>query len=117
MTFETSLFPRAKSGEDSVNFVFDDEAPSQSCGGVTLKLFQRLRVQLSLGRSNVQHEKLELRLVEPVIPGFSVTEEEDKDKEEAMETDNNGKDETPSKRPAEKKAEEESGKKKRMKKK
>ena len=36
------------------------------------RLFQRLTVQLTLDQSNIQHEKLVLRLVEPKIPGFSV---------------------------------------------
>ena len=55
-----------------VVFSFDEEEPSQTCGGFKLRLFQRLRVQLSLDQSNVQHEKLVLKLVEPRIPGFSV---------------------------------------------
>ena len=28
---------------------------------------------MTLDSSNIQHEKLEIRLVDPVIPGFSVT--------------------------------------------
>lgn len=53
-------------------FVFDEDEPSQRCGPVKLTLFQKVKVQLSLDTSNVQHEKLELQLIEPFIPGFSV---------------------------------------------
>ena len=37
-----------------------------------MTLFMKLEVSLSLDSSNVQHEKLVLKLVEPKIPGFSV---------------------------------------------
>ena len=46
-------------------------------GDVTLTLFQKLKVQLSLDQSNVQHEKLELKLIQPHIPGFSVEKSTD----------------------------------------
>ncbi len=67
-----------------VTFAFDEEEPSQTCCGVKLRLFQEVRVQLSLDQTNVQHEKLVLRLVEPRIPGFSAepTREEEEEKEE-----------------------------------
>ena len=64
---EGTLYIKSDSG-----FVFDEDLPSQSKENVTLTLFQKLKVQLSLDSSNVQHEKLELKLVEPHIPGFSV---------------------------------------------
>ena len=44
----------------------------QTCGDVVLRLFMEVTVQLSLDSSNVQHEKLALRLVRPNIQGFSV---------------------------------------------
>merc|ERR1711879_453933 len=53
-------------------FVFDEEVPSQTCGDVVLRLFMEVTVQLSLDSSNVQHEKLALRLVRPNIEGLSV---------------------------------------------
>ena len=67
--------------------MYDEDAPSQTCAGVALTLFQRVCVQLSLDQSNVQHEKLILRLVEPKIEGFSVDAvvEEDEDEAKAME--------------------------------
>ena len=51
-----------------------------------LNLFQKVKVQLSLDSSNVQHEKLELKLVDPQIPGFSVSETSEEEAKE-METD------------------------------
>ena len=57
-------------------FVFNEDEPSQSKESVTLKLFQKIAIQLTLDQSNVQHEKLEVKLVEPYIKDFSVTEEQ-----------------------------------------
>ena len=45
---------------------------TQTCGDVVLRLFMEVTVQLSLDSSNVQHEKLALRLFRPNIQGFSV---------------------------------------------
>ena len=67
---EGTLYIRNDSG-----FVFDDEIPSQTHGNVTLTLFQKVMVQLTLDQSNVQHEKLEVKLMEPYIDGFSVEKE------------------------------------------
>ena len=53
-------------------FLFNEDVPSQSKGSVTLKLFQKVLVQLTLDQSNVQHEKLEVKLVKPYIVDFSV---------------------------------------------
>lgn len=48
---------------------------SQKCGEVVFHSFDPVIVQLSLDRSNVQHEKLTLKLVKPYIEGFSITEQ------------------------------------------
>ena len=37
-----------------------------------MTLFMKVKVQVYLDSSDIQHEKLALRLVEPNIPGFSV---------------------------------------------
>merc|ERR550519_814874 len=68
---EGTIYLRAKDSDDS-SWVFDEEEPSQTCAGVKISLFQPLTVQVSLDTRDVQHEKLALRLVSPVIPGFSV---------------------------------------------
>lgn len=81
---EGTLFLRSDS-EKSISFHFDEEEPSQSCGDVTIRLFQKLKVQMTLDSSNVQHEKLVLKLVDPHIPGFSVDAVPDEDEVEVKE--------------------------------
>ncbi|XP_043496983.1 exosome complex exonuclease RRP44 [Polistes fuscatus] len=58
--------------ESSVNFTYNREDHSQSYENITFRTFDPIVVQLSLDRSNVQHEKLIFKLVKPEIPGFSV---------------------------------------------
>jgi len=71
---EGTLFLRSNSKNDAANleWIFDEEEPSQTCGDVKVTLFMKLLVQVYLDTSDVQHEKLALRLVDPVIDGFSV---------------------------------------------
>merc|ERR1712136_260516 len=59
-------------GEETSRWSFDELEPSVSTGEFKLSLFQKLVVQLSLDTSDIQHEKLTLKLVTPVIPEFSV---------------------------------------------
>merc|ERR1719221_157802 len=68
---EGTLFLRA--GEGGKDWVYDEEEPSQTCDGVKVTLFMKVIVQVYLDSSDIQHEKLSLRLVSPNIPGFSVT--------------------------------------------
>ena len=70
---EGTLFLRSKDGS-GCEWSFDEEEPSQTCGEVKITLFMKLKVQVFLDSSDIQHEKLALRLVHPVIPGFSVSE-------------------------------------------
>ncbi|XP_014254617.1 exosome complex exonuclease RRP44 [Cimex lectularius] len=58
-------------------FVFNSEDHTQRAGDVVFHPFDRVIVQLSVDTSNVQHEKLQMILVEPHIPGFSITNTED----------------------------------------
>merc|ERR1719373_1270274 len=67
---EGTLFLRTK--ESDCEWSFDEEEPSQRCGEVKMTLFMKVKVQVYLDSSDIQHEKLALRLVEPNIPGFSV---------------------------------------------
>merc|ERR1712142_1249281 len=69
---EGTLFLRTK--ESDCEWSFDEEEPSQRCGEVKMTLFMKVKVQVYLDSSDIQHEKLALRLVEPHIPGFSVPE-------------------------------------------
>merc|ERR1712156_799868 len=59
---------------DEVKFEYDGSVPSQTVKSqnVTLTLFRLITVRLMLDDSNVQHEKLVPKLVEPKINGYSV---------------------------------------------
>lgn len=74
---EGTLYLSKKGEVSPVNFVYDEEEHSQKFGDVVFHSFDPVVVQLSLDRSNVQHEKLVFKLVKPVIPGFSVPIEAD----------------------------------------
>merc|ERR1712154_202146 len=69
---EGTLFLRGAKEEES-EWVYDDEEPSQTRAGVKVTLFMKVIVQVYLDSTDIQHEKLSLRLVSPNIPGFSVT--------------------------------------------
>jgi len=62
---------KAKEGE-VLDWQFNEDEPSVTLGQHKLQLFQKLDVQVELDSSDIQHEKLALSLVNPVIPGFSV---------------------------------------------
>lgn len=51
----------------SVTFTYDPEDQSQTCGDVVFRSFDPIVVQISLDRSNVQHEKLIFKLVKPEV--------------------------------------------------
>ncbi|XP_034175685.2 exosome complex exonuclease RRP44-like protein Dis3 [Osmia lignaria lignaria] len=57
---------------NSITFKYNNEDHSQTCGNVMFRTFDPVIVQISLDRSNVQHEKLVFKLVKPYIAGFSV---------------------------------------------
>ncbi|TGZ55492.1 exosome complex exonuclease RRP44 [Temnothorax longispinosus] len=61
-----------KSASSSVTFTYNSEDQSQTCGEVVFRAFDPIVVQMSLDRSNVQHERLFFKLVKPEIPDFSV---------------------------------------------
>lgn len=42
------------------------------CGSVIIRPFDHLRIQVSVDASDVQHQRVVSKLIEPVIPGFSV---------------------------------------------
>ncbi|KAL5022343.1 hypothetical protein ScPMuIL_001498 [Solemya velum] len=69
---EGTLFLNAKDLPSHVNFVYQEESNTQTCGEVVFHVFDRVIVQLSIDRSNVQHLKLSLKLVHPEITDFSV---------------------------------------------
>ncbi|XP_053402817.1 exosome complex exonuclease RRP44-like [Mercenaria mercenaria] len=69
---EATLYLNTDGRKKGPTFVFSEEENTQCCGPVTLHVFDRVLIQISIDRSNVQHLKLQIRLVEPVIPEFSV---------------------------------------------
>ncbi|CAL8362508.1 unnamed protein product [Boreogadus saida] len=52
--------------------VFDEAGPSLMVEQHTFKIFDLVKVTISLDDSNVQHQKIRMSLVEPEIPGVSV---------------------------------------------
>ncbi|KAH9505754.1 exosome catalytic subunit dis3 [Bulinus truncatus] len=69
---EGTVFLNDEGQKTSSLFIYDEEMNTQTAGQVTIHVFDPVIVQLSIDRSNVQHMKLSLKLVKPVIPGFSV---------------------------------------------
>uniref|UniRef100_A0A8D9BV86 Protein DIS3 homolog n=1 Tax=Cacopsylla melanoneura TaxID=428564 RepID=A0A8D9BV86_9HEMI len=90
---EGTLFLRCDS--PGVSWTYNEKEQCQSCGDVVFHSFDPVTVQLSLDRSNVQHEKLVLKLVHPIIVGYSVPssqqdEEMKGEQEEAGEKEQEG---------------------------
>nr|XP_018897817.1 PREDICTED: exosome complex exonuclease RRP44 [Bemisia tabaci] len=69
---EGTLYLVPATGQPTANFVYNEEDQSQRCGNIVFHAFDPVTVQLSLDRSNVQHEKLVLKMVKPFIKDFSV---------------------------------------------
>ncbi|XP_074649854.1 exosome complex exonuclease RRP44-like [Tubulanus polymorphus] len=60
--------------DSKVSFVYDEENACQTASsGEKLQIFDPVIVQVSIDRSNVQHQKLKVELVKPHIAGFSVS--------------------------------------------
>ncbi|XP_007545456.1 exosome complex exonuclease RRP44 [Poecilia formosa] len=56
----------------SPNLVFDEEGPTLKVEQHTFHIFDQVKVTISLDDSNIQHQKIRMALIEPVIPGVSV---------------------------------------------
>ncbi|XP_076462182.1 LOW QUALITY PROTEIN: exosome complex exonuclease RRP44-like [Babylonia areolata] len=69
---EGTLFLNAPDKGSASLFTYDEEENTQTVGDVVFHVFDRVVVQLSIDRSNVQHMKLLVNLVTPKVPGFSV---------------------------------------------
>ncbi|KAG0716047.1 Exosome complex exonuclease RRP44 [Chionoecetes opilio] len=54
-------------------FEFNEKELYVKCGSVILRPFDHLRIQVSVDTSDVQHQRVVCKLIEPVIPGFSVS--------------------------------------------
>ena len=64
---EGTLYLSKKGEKSEVTFIYDEEEHTQRYGDVVFRSFDRVVVQLSLDRSNVQHEKLVFKLVHPEV--------------------------------------------------
>ncbi|XP_072556676.1 exosome complex exonuclease RRP44 [Paramormyrops kingsleyae] len=51
---------------------FNEEGPTLTVQNHTFHLFDRVKVTISLDSSNIQHQKIRMSIIEPVIPGVSV---------------------------------------------
>ena len=68
---ETSIFFDKEDGKDKMEVVYDEVKPSLSVEGVVFQLFEKVVVRIEVEKHNLQHSKLKLVLVKPVIPGLS----------------------------------------------
>uniref|UniRef100_A0A674DEZ2 Exosome complex exonuclease RRP44 n=2 Tax=Salmo trutta TaxID=8032 RepID=A0A674DEZ2_SALTR len=60
----------------SPKLIFNEEVPSLTVEGHSFNMFDKVKVTISLDASNVQHQKIRMSLVEPVISGVSVAPSE-----------------------------------------
>ncbi|XP_057188851.1 exosome complex exonuclease RRP44 isoform X2 [Triplophysa rosa] len=51
---------------------FDSEGPMLTVEKHTFHMFDKVKVTISLDASNIQHQRIRMALIEPVIPGVSV---------------------------------------------
>ncbi|GCC23931.1 exosome complex exonuclease RRP44 [Chiloscyllium punctatum] len=59
-------------GKQSPKLHYNQEVPSLSVEGTIFNMFDKVTVTITLDASNVQHQKIRMALVDPVIPGVSV---------------------------------------------
>ncbi|XP_048388312.1 exosome complex exonuclease RRP44 [Stegostoma tigrinum] len=59
-------------GKQSPKLQYNQEVPSLTVEGTMFNMFDKVTVTITLDASNVQHQKIRMALVEPVIPGVSV---------------------------------------------
>ncbi|XP_063699314.1 exosome complex exonuclease RRP44 isoform X2 [Culicoides brevitarsis] len=58
--------------KSGIIFKYDEENHTLSCGHITFRAFDPVKVRLSIDSSDIQHERLALELVEPFIENFSI---------------------------------------------
>ncbi|XP_078402118.1 exosome complex exonuclease RRP44 [Cetorhinus maximus] len=59
-------------GKQSPKLHYNEEIPSLAVESTVFNMFDKVTVTIMLDASNVQHQKIRMALVEPVIPGVSV---------------------------------------------
>uniref|UniRef100_A0AAZ3Q7M3 Protein DIS3 homolog n=1 Tax=Oncorhynchus tshawytscha TaxID=74940 RepID=A0AAZ3Q7M3_ONCTS len=60
----------------SPKLIFNEEAPSLTVEGHSFNMFDKVKVTISLDASNVQHQKIRMSLVEPVVLSVAPSEPE-----------------------------------------
>ncbi|MPC15533.1 Exosome complex exonuclease RRP44 [Portunus trituberculatus] len=53
-------------------FEFNEKELFVKCGSVIIRPFDHLKIQVTVDTSDVQHQRVVSKLIEPIIPGFSV---------------------------------------------
>ncbi|XP_008981042.1 exosome complex exonuclease RRP44 isoform X2 [Callithrix jacchus] len=53
--------------------IYDDEIPSLKIEDTVFHVFDKVKVKIMLDSSNLQHQKIRMSLVEPQIPGISIS--------------------------------------------
>uniref|UniRef100_A0A8C1GWW8 Exosome complex exonuclease RRP44 n=1 Tax=Cyprinus carpio TaxID=7962 RepID=A0A8C1GWW8_CYPCA len=56
----------------SPHLIFDSEGPTLKVEEHMFRMFDKVKVTISLDASNIQHQRIRMALIEPVIPGVSV---------------------------------------------
>jgi len=64
---EGILYLSNSTSSNSITFTYNSEDQSQTCGNIVFRAFDPIIVQMSLDRSNIQHEKLIFKLVKPEV--------------------------------------------------
>lgn len=59
-------------GKQSLKMQYNEEIPSITVEGTLFKMFDKVTVTITLDSSNMQHQKIRMGLVDPVIPGVSI---------------------------------------------
>ncbi|XP_067842648.1 exosome complex exonuclease RRP44 [Heptranchias perlo] len=59
-------------GKQSPKLHYNEEIPSLTVEGTSFNMFDKVTVTITLDASNIQHQKIRMALVEPMIPGVSV---------------------------------------------
>ncbi|KAJ8253393.1 hypothetical protein GJAV_G00212430 [Gymnothorax javanicus] len=69
---EGTVFFENKDQKNGPNLSFNEEGPTLTVESHTFSMFDKVKVTVSLDSSNIQHQKIRMALIEPVIPGVSV---------------------------------------------
>ncbi|XP_035249105.1 exosome complex exonuclease RRP44 [Anguilla anguilla] len=69
---EGTVFFEHKDQKHSPSLTFNEEGPTLTVEKHTFSMFDKVKVTISLDASNIQHQKIRMALIEPVIPGVSV---------------------------------------------